>query len=161
MTQKWTHLLQMPLPPQHSVLDIAWFKVIWSKCSNFEWRGPLPCPRPGNRGRGRGEVFQTLQWFSGKGRAFSNRGQKGTFPDYNNHPGMKRGQSPVVPFKMGGEGDGNFNGFVLSTRNTADQENWMQGLFGWNECRRLKCSMLEHWCYRGNLDIRHSELYCL
>ena len=28
----------------------------------IEWRGPLPCPRPSNRGRGRGEVFQTLQW---------------------------------------------------------------------------------------------------
>ena len=39
---------------------------------DIEWRGPLPCPRPGHRGRGRGEVFQTLQWFSGKGRAFSN-----------------------------------------------------------------------------------------
>ena len=78
-------------------------------------KGSLPCPRPGNRGRGRGEVFQTLQWFSGKGRAFSNRGQKGTFPDYNNYPGMKRGQSPVVPFFRGGEGDGTFNGFVLST----------------------------------------------
>ena len=27
---------------------------------------------------------------------------------------MKRGQSPVVPFFRGGEGDGTFNGFVLS-----------------------------------------------
>jgi hypothetical protein len=43
------------------------------------------------------------------------RGQKGTFPDYNNFPGMKRGQSPVVSFFRGGEGDGLFNGFVLST----------------------------------------------
>ena len=51
----------------------------------------------------------------GKGRAFSNRGQKGTFPDYNNYLGMKRGQSPVVPFFRGGEGDGTFNGFVLSS----------------------------------------------
>ena len=55
------------------------------------------------------------QWFSGKGRAFSNRGQKGTFPDYNNYPGMKREQSPVVPFFRGGEGDGTFNGFDLSS----------------------------------------------
>ena len=68
-----------------------------------------------HRGRGQGEVFQTLQWFLGKGKAFSNRGQKGTFPDYNNYPGMKRGQSPVVPFFRGGEGDGSFNGFVLSS----------------------------------------------
>ena len=45
------------------------------------------------------------------------RGQKGTFPDYNNFPGVKRGQSPVVPFFRGGEGDGTFNGFVLSNLN--------------------------------------------
>ena len=43
------------------------------------------------------------------------RGQKGTFPDYNKYPGMKRGQSPVVPFFRGGEGDDTFNGFVLSS----------------------------------------------
>ena len=30
---------------------------------------------------------------------------------------MKRGQSPVVPFFRGGEGDGTFNGFVLSSLN--------------------------------------------
>ena len=30
-----------------------------------------------------------------------------------------RGQSPVVPFFRGGEGDGTFNGFVLSTLDTA------------------------------------------
>jgi hypothetical protein len=42
------------------------------------------------------------------------RGQKGTFPDYNNFPGIKRGQSPVIPFFRGGEGDSTFNGFVLS-----------------------------------------------
>ena len=30
---------------------------------------------------------------------------------------MKRGQSPVVPFFRGGEGDGTFNGFVLSKSN--------------------------------------------
>ena len=84
---------------------------------DIEWRGPLPCPRPGNRGRGRGEVFQTLQWFSGKGRAFSNRGQKGTFPDYNNYLGMKRGQYPVVLFFRGGEGDNTFNGFALFNSN--------------------------------------------
>ena len=35
--------------------------------------------------------------------------------NYNNFPGMKRGQSPVVPFFRGGEGDGTFNGFVLSS----------------------------------------------
>jgi hypothetical protein len=35
--------------------------------------------------------------------------------DYNNYPGMKRGQSPVVPFFRGGEGDRTFNGFVLSS----------------------------------------------
>ena len=35
-------------------------------------KGSPYCPVPGNRGRGQGEVFQTLQWFSGKGRAFSN-----------------------------------------------------------------------------------------
>ena len=40
--------------------------------------------------------------------------KQGTFPDYNNYLGMKRGQSPVVPFFRGGEGDGAFNGFVLS-----------------------------------------------
>ena len=34
---------------------------------------------------------------------------------YNNYLGMKRGQSPVVPFFRGGEGDGTFNGFVLSS----------------------------------------------
>ena len=28
---------------------------------------------------------------------------------------MKRGQSPVVPFFRGGEGDDTFNGFVLSS----------------------------------------------
>jgi hypothetical protein len=28
---------------------------------------------------------------------------------------MKRGQSPVVPFFRGGEGDSTFNGFVLSS----------------------------------------------
>ena len=28
---------------------------------------------------------------------------------------MKRGQSPVVPYFRGGEGDGTFNGFVLSS----------------------------------------------
>jgi hypothetical protein len=42
------------------------------------------------------------------------RRQKGTFPDYNNFSGMKRGQFPVDPFFRGGEGDGTFNGFVLS-----------------------------------------------
>jgi hypothetical protein len=52
-----------------------------------------------NRGRGRGQTGISLQ---------------GTFPDYNNFPGMKRGQSPVVPYFRGGEGDCTFNGFVLS-----------------------------------------------
>jgi hypothetical protein len=30
---------------------------------------------------------------------------------------MKRGQSPVVPFFRGGEGDSTFNDFVLSNLN--------------------------------------------
>ena len=37
---------------------------------------------------------------------------------------MKRGQSPVVPYFRGGEGDGTFNGFVLSTCVKKKRKEW-------------------------------------
>ena len=56
------------------------------------------------------------------------REQKGTFPDYNNFLGMKREQSPVVPFFRGREGDGTFNGFVLSSLDPSILKHSLWGL---------------------------------
>ena len=93
---------------------------------DIEWRGLLTVPVPRNRGRGwggrfpntsmvfgkgesfykrfngfrgRGELFQTVQWSLGTGKGRNIRGQKGTFPDYNNFPVMKRGQSFSLGFQ--------------------------------------------------------------
>ena len=57
-----------------------------------------------------------MGWGSGQ-TAILLQGTEGDIPDYNYFPGIKKGQSPVVTFFRGGEGDSCFNGFVLSNSN--------------------------------------------
>ena len=54
-----------------------------------------------------------MGWGSGQ-TAILLQGTEGDIPDYNYFPGIKKGQSPVVTFFRGGEGDSTFNGFVFS-----------------------------------------------
>jgi hypothetical protein len=67
-----------------------------------------------NRGRGRGQTSVLCKRHWDK-QVYLFSAQKGTIPDYNNFPGIKRGQTSVLPSFRGREGDSTFNGFILST----------------------------------------------
>ena len=116
---------------------------------DIERRGPLPCPRPWFPGKETGGDFLNTSIVFGEGES-------------NKLAGVERGQSPVVPFCRGGEGDNTFNGFVLSSVYYSPKS-LIWKMTSWLSYKTLHTKYVRSlycWCSSSSLSIgrHHSSL---